>query len=367
MRTKRILLMVSVVGLFLAAGCGTSMNRQRQEARDRWATSRAEMVTRLAQGCFDRGEYGRARQHVDEVIRNGVPYAPLYTLAARLSAEKGELDNARTFAENARAIDPKAPEPHYVLGTIEQMLGHPETAQAEFAEAAELDPKQPRYVLAQAEMLVAIGRAEEAAVALDEAVVQMPGQAEVHAALGDVLSLLKRDAEASGCYRIALRLEPQRTDIKERLAASLYQSNAYAEAEPVLAELSEAGPEFANAWARLMQAECLLAIGRPAEARGLFLCELEAKRGGLAPLLGLAKCDILEKRLPEARQRLEAALAQEPRNSEANALEGYVLVATGRHGEAAAHLAMALQDPACEGRPTVERLLSLAQSGCTQP
>jgi cytochrome c-type biogenesis protein CcmH/NrfG len=80
----------------------------------------------------------------------------------------------------------------------------------------------------------------------------------------------------------------------------------------------------------------------------------------VAPLVGAAKCDILERRLPSARKALEDALAREPQHSEANALMGYVLLAEGRPGEAAPHLTLALRDPQCAGRATVERLLARA-------
>jgi len=39
---------------------------------------------------------------------------------------------------------------------------------------------------------------------------------------------------------------------------------------------------------------------------------------------------------------------------------GYVLLAEGRPGEAAPHLTLALRDPQCAGRATVERLLAKA-------
>ena len=365
MRIKRIVLYAAVACAMLAIGCGqTHSDRQRKEARDRWSTSRAEMATRLAEGCYQRGEYGRARQQIEEVLRNGgAPYAPLYLLAARLASEKGELDNARAFAENARAIDPKSAEACYVLGTIEQTLAHADRALAEYAEAAKLDPRQPRYGLAQAEMLVIAGRTDDAAKALTEAADAMPGQAEVQAALGDVLALQRRYGEAVARYRTALHLEPQRADTKEHLARALYYSGAYAEAEPMLAELAGASPDFASGWMLSMRADCLLALGRVPEARYLYQYETKARQGAAAPLVGLAKCDILQNHLTEARQALESALAREPKQAEANALVGYVLVALDRPDEAAGHLERALADPQCPSRAIVERLLARAQSG----
>jgi tetratricopeptide (TPR) repeat protein len=346
----------------LAAGCGPkAWNQQREESIKRWASARAEMTVRLADACFARGEYGRAQENINELVRTGVPYAPLFTLAARLAAERGELDNARTYAESAKAIDPTSAEARYVLGTVRQTLGQAEEALAEYSEAARLDPSQSHYVLAEAELLVAQGRAEQAATSLGDAAGRLPGRAELHGALADVLCVLGRYSQAVGSYRIALRIETQRNDLKERLATALYNCGSYSEAAPLLAELAESEPEFAAGWAIRMRAECFLAMGRTAEARALYQAESQGRRDPVGPLVGLAQCDILENRLPSARTNLERALARDPQHVEANALMGYVLVATGCPDQAVPYLTLALRDPRCSGRATVERLLAVAK------
>jgi tetratricopeptide (TPR) repeat protein len=363
MRTNRTLLYIAVTGIVLASGCGKMhMDKQRDEARQRWANSRAEMVTKLAQGCYDRGDTGRAQQHLDEGLRTNTPYSPMYVLAARIASDKGNLDLARQYAGMAKTADPKSAEARYVLGTMEQMIGSNDKALAEFSEAVRLEPRKPAYALAEAELLVAQKQPELAAKALLEASERMPGQTELHAALGDVCVNLRLYQQAVASYRIAIRLDPKQTEVNERLAAALFYSGAYAEAESMLAELSGSLPEFANGWAAAMRAECLMAMGRTARARQILVGLSEAKNDSAAPLVGLAKCDILEKSLPSARANLEQALKRDARHAEANALMGYVLVAMGRPGEATPHLALALQQPDTPGRATVERLLAQAKS-----
>ena len=362
MLTKRILIGAVAFLAALAAGCGPkTWDQQREESTRRWASARAEMAVRLSEGCFSRGEFGRAQQNIDELVRTGVPYAPLYILAARLAAERGELDNARSYAESAKAIDPKSAEARYVLGTVRQTLGQHDEALDDYSAAARLDPEQSRYVLAEAELLVAHDRAEDAAKSLGDAAGRMPGRAEIHAALADVLCVMGRYGQAVGSYRIALRIEPQRSDLTGRLATALYHCGAYAEAAPLLAELAESEPEFAAGWAIRMRADCLLALGRTAEARAIYQGESQGRRDPVLPLVGLAQCDIMENRLPSARTNLERALSRDPQHVEANALMGYVLVATGRCDEAVPYLSLALKDPRCSGRPTVERLLAVAR------
>ena len=362
MTSKRAILYAAVACLMLAIGCGrTTMNRQRDEARKRWAVSRAEMVTKLAEGCYQRGEVGRAQQHLDEIIHSGAPYAPLYVLAARMAADKGDLDGARTFAENAKAIDPKSAEARYVLGVVEQMLGQADRALEEYSEASWLDPAQSKYVLAEAEMRVAAGQVEQAAESLADAAGRMPGRTEVHAALGDVLTLLARHDDAVASYRTALRLEPERPDIKERLAIALFYSGAYAEAEAALAELAPSGPDFATQWVQRMRGDCLLALRRLPEARALYQTLANAQPDSAAPLVGLAKCDILDNRIPAAKTLLEQALAQSPRHTEANALLGYLLMAEGKPAEASPHLSVAAQDLKFADRAAAEHLLAKVQ------
>jgi len=367
-RTKRAILYAAVVGLFLAAGCAqTQMDKDREEAHRRWAESRAEMMYKLAEGCFERGNLARARQYVEEIIQAGAPHAPIYVLAARLAAEMKDLEQALDYARAAKTIGPDSAEARYVLGTIQQTLGHDRDALEEFAKAVELSPDVPKYALAEAEMLVTTGQAEAAARCLAEAAGRTPGRADVHAARGDVLSFLGRYEEAAGSYRIALRLDPEEQGPKERLATALYHSGAWKEAEQVLAELAESEPDFAAGWIFQMRADCLLALGRTGQARALYQRQAGGGSATSRSRIALAKCDILENRLTSAAKRLEGALAAHPREPEANALMGYVLLAQGRPGEAVPHLKLALGDPRCANRDTVEWLLARAEGKQAPP
>jgi Tfp pilus assembly protein PilF len=362
MKIMRVLWCAVAVGAVLAAGCGQAQfDRNRKDARQRWDDQRAKMATNLAEGCYQRGELARARQHIEEVVKNGAQYAPAYQLAARLAVEKGEFDKAGDYAATAVRIDPDSPEAHYILGTVHQTLSHLEEALEEFTVAAELGRSDGKYALAQAEMLVALDKPEEALTVLRAAVDRLPGKADAHTALGDVLTLLKQYEEAAGSYRIALRLSPSQAGLKERLATALYRSGAYAEAEPILADLGAVEPTRGAAWILDMRATCLMATGHTAEARTLCRPEVEARAASAAPLVVLAQCDILEDQLASAQTSLEASLRREPGHAQANALMGYVLMANGRPGEAVPHLKLALKDPACEGRPTIERLLAQAE------
>ena len=365
---RRVVVGAAVIGLVLAAGCGqtTQMDRDRTSAADRWQASRAEMAVKLAEGCFNRGETKRAQEHVDEALRGGVRHPTLSVLASRLAAERGDLDAARAHALAARSLDPKSPDAAYVLGTVEHALGRRDEALALFGEASRLDPKRPAFVLAESELLVAAGRPEEAARRLDESIGQMPGRAEVHAALGDVLTVLGRHRAAADSYQIALRLSPERRELRPSLAMALYAAGAYDEAEPVLANLVETEPEFAAGWALKVWAECLLALGRTGEARAAYERLHAQAPQDIGPVLALARCDLLMKRLDQAERRLREVLARDPRSAEANALMGCVLLGTGRRDEAAAYLRRALDDPAFEGRRTVEALLAQA-SGPARP
>lgn len=360
---RNLVIGTAVAAMMLAAGCGqTYQHEKREEAKQRWSASRATMAVKMAEGCYKRGELTQARQHLDEVLKTATSYAPAYVLAARLAAEKGELDKAHDYADSARTADPKSAEAHYVFGCTEQTLGHNAAALDSFAEAARLAPNEPRYEMARSEMLVDGDRAAEAAVALASGVERMPGRAEIHVALGDVYLLLRRPQEALGCYRIAQRLDPDQAGVRDRLAQALYSSGEFSEAEALLTEILRTEPEFANGWAIRMRADCLLAIGRAGGARELYDRLARADINAAAPRIAMARCDIMESQFPSARRHLEEALRLAPRDTQANALMGYVLVATGHAGEATAHLRLAAQDPTCEGRRTVERLLAMAQN-----
>jgi len=366
MRVKRAILWAAVIAVFLAAGCDRYMGRKRDEANHRWAASRAEMVTTLARRSYESGNFSRAREQLAPVLRAAEPYAPACVLAARIAADQGRLDEARDFARTAVEVKPEVAEAHYVLGTIEQALSHRAEALAAFAEAARLAPTDPRYALAEAEMRVAAGQVAEAVAGLEAASDRMPGAAEVHAALADVLVREGRYREAADRYRVALRLNPENTAPTQRLAVALFRAGAYAEAEPILAELDAAGPETAGAWVRLMRADCLLALGQVDRARALYQRGVEAAPDDVAVRVGLARCDLLAERLPEARRSLEEVLVREPCHPEANGLLGYVLLATGRPGEAVPHLKLAMNTPAGLGREAIEQWLAHAEQAVTR-
>jgi Tfp pilus assembly protein PilF len=356
---KRTLLFMLAAGLLLAIGCNSqTMSKNRDNARERWAASRAKIATQLAQACFNRGEYAKAEEHLTDLIRADEPYAPMFVLATRLATERGDLDLARAYATNAVTIDPDMAEAHYVLGTVEQTLNHLQAAADEYDQAAMLEPDTARYILAQAEMLVWQQKSDEAVDLLRDASSRMPGRSDIFAALGDVLSMMARYDEAAGCFRVALRLDPNQTYLKERLATALFYSGAYAEAESALADLSPAaGRDDQPVWINHMRAESLMAVGRIDEARKMYVALADIQPSAAAPLIGLAKCDLLENHTPQARQWLEKALSRNARDSEANALMGYVLLTEGRTGEAVAYLEQALSDPKLPDRASVERLL----------
>ena len=360
MTIKRVLVTAAVALAVVAAGCESQMQKHRDEAKARWADSRAEMLTKFAQGAYTRGEVTKAREQVDEALRMSPKYAPLYVLAARLALEKGEPDTAVTYARTARDIDPKSAEALYVLGTAEQAVGRLDPALAAFAEAAGLDPDGDAYVLAEVEVLVALDRMPEAVERLQAAVNRMPGRLSVRMAYGDLQFMAHEYEQAAGTYRIARRLDSKRPEAGERLAVALYYSGAYAEAESILTEAADARKDGAPTWMLRMRAECLLALGRIDPARGLYNTMLKTEPGDPDVLLGLAKCDILQKRLEPARKMLEDALAHQPSHPEANALMGYLLVEANRPGEAIPHLTLALKSQSLPRRDTVERLLAVA-------
>ncbi len=362
MKTAKRILWPAVIAAVILAGCKgpTHVERKRTEARERWEASRTEMSLRLARGCDQRGEVGRARQHVEEAIGRGLKHPALFAMAARLAAENGETARAREYALAALDLAPESAEAHYVAGTLDQGAGRIDVAVEHFAEAARLDPTRPTYVLAEAEMLIADDRPEEALRRLDDARVAMPDQAALHAALGDVLTKLGRHEEAAVSYQVALRLDPSREALAGHLASALYFAGRWEEAETKLAALAASEPEFARTWARTMRAECLLALGRAGEARHVAREMRKTDPESVEARLIQAKAAIVEKDVEAALAPLEDALRLGPDRPETHALLGYVLLARGRPAEAIPHLKRALDDPYLEGREMVEALLERA-------
>jgi len=153
-------------------------------------------------------------------------------------------------------------------------------------------------------------------------------------------------AEAEAAYRSALVLAPDHQDTLKHLGVLLFSTSRYAEAADVLAKLSQAAPDSAEAQNNL--ANALVALGKHDEAiaayeRALALDpNLKAARSNLASLHVNRGLPLVHTRHAQAAQHFARAIAVDPDRASAHAALGFSLHALGKPEEALASFRRAL-------------------------
>lgn len=174
------------------------------------------------------------------------------------------------------------------------------------------------------------GRYAEALAAMQKAVELMPHDAECHSNLGKALKDAGRLAEAEACHRRALEVEPQLALAHNNLGAVLADQGRFEEAEASYRRALEQEPRYAMAHGNLGTA--LRALGRLTEAEASYRRALE-----------------LTPDLPEAHSNLGNALRELGRCAEAEASCGRALALQPDYADAHNTLGSALRD---QGRLT---------------
>ncbi len=334
------------------------------------AAADAEAAERLIASGNRAEEEGRLPAAC-EMYRAAIDVAPRYApahlnLGIGLEAA-GDADGALQSYERALVLDPANPYVNYNLGKLLCSLEDPERAERllrsaleskpAFAEAnvmlanlydtqgnhraaaAELEAAlehRPQYVGAlcnYATVLRKMGRWNDAESALRRAVNAKPdGNFDALNALGGLLALQGRLAEATGCYEKATELRPEIAEARWNIGNVLADQGRLDEAVIRYQEALSLDPGFIEARRSLCMV--LLEQGRPADAivrlRELLSSNPDFANGhlSLGTILGG------QRRLDEAADSLHRALALKPELAEAHVGLGKIHKARDNTAEA---------------------------------
>lgn len=141
-------------------------------------------------------------------------HSRLYYISAS-SATPAEATAAREAAEHALALAPSNPEAHVAMGHYQYfVLGNHGRSLAEDSIALSLAPRDARYLREVAGDEQGLGRYESARVHLEQAVQLDPRSARNSAALGWVLTFLRRYPEAHLALARGVALAPESLDLR---------------------------------------------------------------------------------------------------------------------------------------------------------
>jgi len=223
----------------LLAGCSMADHHQTasDEARGRVARARAAMKLQIAQQQFDTGDLEQAEGALAEALVVEPEFAPLHTLAGRISLERGQLEKAEDYFNKAAELAPEQAEPHYYLGVVRQRWQRFDEALSSYSRAYELQNDNPAFLLARCEMLAARGQEKHAQAELERRLNYFESSAGVWQAAGHLRQLNGEHARAVSAYRQAALLDPTDLGLIEELARAQLAADMPADAVDQIAML----------------------------------------------------------------------------------------------------------------------------------
>ena len=295
-----------------------------QEAADRLIAegNRAEGAGRVEEAC----------ERYREAVRAAPGYAKAHlNLGIGLEAA-GTSDLAIQSYEAALAIDPADPFAAYNLGKLLYTRGMPADAERLLRQALQSRPGFPEAQVVLSRVLESQGNLGGAAAALETAMRLRPDDFGALYLYAGVLWKQGRLDEAHGALKRAIAIDPENADANYTLATLLLARGEPADAERLLRAVLKRDPDSVDAHARLFEVY---------DARGdlpAAAAEMEAvlrQRPDWADALYNYGCVLKKlKRLREAENAFQRAIAADPGHFRAYRMLGGVMLGQCRTAEA---------------------------------
>ena len=247
---------------------------------------------RMAQIAYSLGNVTQATTDLDQMIKRYPSHAGALLTKARWLVASGRPVQALDRVTAAVNANPRDPSALYFRGTLQAMLGQSSQAARSFNDVLRLNP---RAAAAQVQLAQLNLRAGDARIAGD---------------------LAQEAVNTQGTPEARLVL-----------ARTLIAQNELPRAEAELAALVAAYPRAAGVQAARGTLELLR--NNPAAARQAFQIAFEADPTSIAALSGLTLLDVQQKKLRDARLRVENRLTAEPKRASLLVIAAKVYIAEG--------------------------------------
>jgi tetratricopeptide (TPR) repeat protein len=241
----------------------------------------------LAQMHMRNGNMAKALSQMKEALKYNRTSSMVNLELAMLYEKTGAISEAIRYAQEAESLDPKDPDPHWLLariyfktqsgktgnefqkavreletirdidpenGNVYFTLGgayfeldQPEKAIAAFEKFQEIVTTTDRGYREIANYYIRNNDPEKAVQYIKKAVELQPDSVESLELLGKLYTKLQQYEDAIPVYRKLLKLTDNDPDVKQMLAAFLYESGQYQEASDLLSEILKDDPEDADA------------------------------------------------------------------------------------------------------------------------
>lgn len=332
------------VGLALLAGCGGVSEKQAKvQAYERWYEARARVLVGVGEERFKTGDLDAARTNAQEALALAPNMPEAQLLMARVSIEKGSYDEAEQWLQKAATRFPQSGQIAYLLGVVHEKRGQLDAALAAYEKARALEPNNGAHVLAAAEVLVSLDRPEEALALVEAKLTSTEHTLAMYRAAGELAMLVQQPGRAAEHFALAGYLAPDDLSLQESRAKALYFAGRYEDAVGVLGDLRGQGDYDRRAWLHTMLGDCALAMRQPRDARASFERAAELEPAVARHWVNLAKAALAADDVHRTVLAAGEALRLDPQQADASLLLGYALLAQGQAGKANQVLRQAVQ------------------------
>lgn len=360
---------LAALAVMTIGGCAppkASMAESRQEARERWAESRSQIMYSMAKQQFEASDLDKAEKSIVQALSIDPEQAAYHELAARILMERGELEKAFHTLDRAISLNPDRAESHYYMGIVLQRWQRYDGALERYEAAYRLAPDQVSNLLAVGEMMVKLGRADAAIARLTEKMPYFEHNAAIRVAIGR-LHMLQRDfPNAVDRLREASLLAPEDVTITEHLALAELAAGHHSEAAYRL-KLLLAHEHYADREdLRLALGDCYVALNKLQDARAIYIEMTRNQPDDVRAWMKLGEVSVMggdRVRLAESARRV---LALAPQRYEGYMFRGIHERDNGQIDAALASFDRASQIASGNAQPLILKGMTLEQSGDRQ-
>ncbi|HET6428449.1 MAG TPA: tetratricopeptide repeat protein [Phycisphaerae bacterium] len=254
----------------LLAGCGLE-NTQKEQAHQRWSTTRAAVICGVGEQHLKSGDLTKAGDRAAEALSLDEKCMPALVLMGRVQLEKGRYAAAEEQFHKAEALAPRHPDIPYLIGVSLEKRGKFDEALEAYQKAGALAPSNDASVIASAEVLVSSGKCQLALELLEARLERSEDELSMLALAGELAMLVGDPGKSADYYRRCLDLEPGHFGAREGLAKANFFGGHYAAAlvdlQAIAADKVGGAP---SSWVHLMIGDCHMAGNRPEEARRAY-------------------------------------------------------------------------------------------------
>jgi len=326
--------------------------------------------------ALDEGDVEGAIQDFERALSTGADAgAMIRTNLARAWLQKGDLEKARSFAQQALAEDPHNKQAELILGGVALKRGDLDAAEGHFRRAVAIDPTYVQARSKLGEVLQRQGKDDAALAEFRQVVEIAPLSTIEHNSIGNIYRQRGQLDRAMEAYREALRADPRHIGAYNNLGLCLQEQGKLAEARDLyekalamrpdnpilrnslgtvralqgdktsaLAEVQravEADPNWAVGVGNL--ATLQFEGGRFPEANASFQKLVKLEPDSVEALLGLALSHLMLQRRGEAVAAFGEVLRRDPDNLRAHIALGETHLKGGELPKAKVHLERAAQ------------------------